>query len=79
MIIYENFSSLLAHSSFVRKTPGTTKAQVGQIFALVKIYEIIFFKLSKMRILWKCWKKPDFSILNHVVASGVFRTNVVNL
>ena len=44
----------------MRKIPGTTKAQVGQKFAVVKIYMIIFFKCSKMRILRTILKKARF-------------------
>ena len=41
----------------------------------MRSYMIIFFPLSNTLILSKI---ADFSVLNHVVASGVLRTNVVN-
>ena len=42
----------------------------------MRSYDIIFFSSFKTPILTK---NHDFSILNHVVASGVFRTSAVNL
>ena len=89
----------------MRKTPETTKAQVGHFLQIsrkgsskfflkfffpkiadlrekvhisrsLRSYEIMFFLSSKTLILMKI---SDFSILNHVVDSRVFRTNMVNL
>ena len=54
-------------------------ADLREKCAYIKIYEIIcdyVFSLSKTLILAKIL---DFSILNHVVASGVFRTSAANL
>ena len=40
---------------------------------------LYFLNVQKCGFWGKCWKKRDFSILNHVVASGVLRTDDVNL
>ena len=45
-----------SHEAFVRKTPETTKAQVCQKFFDMKINEVLFFYLSKTRILRKMLK-----------------------